>query len=176
MEMIICLNCGKHVYHSYHGFCSVMCCMDFAAKHNLSLDEVISPSHVIEINELQEEIQRLDNSCGYLQDDNSSMSNELEDNIRTMAKLDDDKNDLEKEIFALKKQIDKLRILDWEQIEKERNEEILLNANLKEDNRNIDQENKDLIEQNEDLLNTIKRMRHHSRRFQLLDLENKVDE
>lgn len=173
----ICRNCRRYVHdheNQYHGFCSSWCCSDFAAKHDIIIEDAKDLNFGQE--ELKDQIRELEEKA-YKYDE--CYLNDLENQV----------DDRERDIDRLEVKLKELKELDWEKIERERIEEEnyiknleestrcaeLASHRIKEKNKKVTEENKLIHAQNIDLLSTIKEMRSYSDRFQQMDLDTEWD-
>ena len=170
----ICRNCGRLVFNDYYGFCSSTCCADYANKHKISFYNAQTPYHD-EIKELEEQISPLECEISNLESDASCAYDDINTGERTNAEL-------REEVDHLGDKIIELENLEWEKIKREREDEkrkndlILSNMDdIRRENEKIKEKNRLFSEQNYDLFETIKEMKSHSDRFDLMDFQIKLD-
>jgi chromosome segregation ATPase len=173
MRTGFCRYCKIELYndHDYFGYCSIGCCVEFAHEQNITIDEAKDlgfPEK--ERNDLEDRIAQIE--CDY-----DNVSNECGELYRDLDKA-------EEKIWKLKDKVEELESVDWEEVKKERrreseyNESVLRkvsnikreNDRIKEQMDKVKRDNILLKDQNLELLNSIKEIKSHSDRFELLDL------
>lgn len=178
MRTGFCRQCKREFHEDldYYGYCNISCCSDFAFEQRITYYEAKNLGlDTIEEEDLKDRVAELE--CSY-------------DDIYDEAScLNDDIDEAKSKIFDLKEKVRELENLDWENIKKERRVEKIYNDsvlkklnNIKENNDYIKKQmaetrkdNTLLLAQNLDLLDSIKRMKSYSARFQLLDLGIELD-
>lgn len=173
-----CRQCRREFHEDldYYGYCNSWCCADFAHEQRITYGEAKGLGFdTREEEDLKDRVAELE--CSY------------DDAYSEASYLNDDIDEAKSKIFDLKEKVRELESLDWENIKKERRVEKIYNEsvlkkmnNIKENNdyikRQMAETRKDnflLLAQNLDLLDSIKKMKSYSARFQLLDLGIELD-
>ena len=181
MNINLCRQCNRIFYDNcdYHGFCSVVCCVDFSIEHGTTFDEA---KHLRDDNE---ELEKL-------KSENWDYESDYYSGMEKISDLEDKLEEANRRMSDLNNEITELKGLKWTEIKRERrreaaHNEIVINnmetikrhsKELEDKNNTLEKENLLILHQNLDLLNTIKDMRSYSDRFQLIefDIEPNYDE
>lgn len=144
VDFIVCKNCGKRSLNNHYGFCSIWCCVDFAARYNM---------HYLDL-------QKHCASC-YADERGSLDSCDLEEQL---LGLQSDKDNL----------YDEIRRLEGNNaiIEERENALALQSKQWEKKYKKAQKEIKELSDDNKDLILAIRTATSHSERFQLLIFGN----
>ena len=157
-ETIICRNCGRKSFTDYYSFCSVICCADFAVKHNTTFNSAkyIDSEDESEIRKLEYGIEDLESEVRAIEEDNNDLRREIRKK----------KEDIKKEVdIEVKNKLSRLEVveIDYWVIKKDYNALVLNFEKLEKRNDKLVEKNKELEEKN-------KILRNKYTRFEIMDI------